>query len=166
MPWKVNWRLVVFSVLVCIASGVVGLVFGTLASIPYSGRMGEHTRNIAHGGINLVEAGMAFGGSSGVLAGVLWCGIMVLRVLPKPAPRRIASLGMLWGLVVGVLSTCILHLGLKMMAPPEVQSALLVGLMFGIPAGLVMGLICGAILKAITLPALPAEQPQTQDAQP
>jgi hypothetical protein len=155
IPKKGCWKLVVFSVVVCIASGLMALVFGTLASIPYSGRIGEHTRSAVHGGISMVEAGMAFGGSSGVLAGVLWCGVMVFRVLPGGGGRRLVNHGALWGVVVGVLSTCILHLGLKMMVAPNVPGHLLAGMGYGVPAGLILGWACGEALKEVTRRSMP-----------
>jgi hypothetical protein len=153
MPRKLNWKLMVFSVGVCIAGGAVGLFFGLLAQIPYRTNLVDPptTSKLARypGVPSLVLPAAAFGGGSGVLAGVLWCGVMICRVLPKPPPRGIVLPGVLWGLAVGVMSTCILHLALKMSVPPHVPSALGQGLGFGVPVGLAMGLICGTILKLL-----------------
>jgi hypothetical protein len=90
------------------------------------------------------------GAVSGLLAGIIWCRVM-MRPMMLEGRRRLGRLGAAVGIGVGVLSAILLHLGLMTYVGVILDTwqadALILGLVFAIPSGATLGAICGYVLR-------------------
>ena len=118
---------------VCVAGVLVGGLFGSLAPWLYS---------LLDVPQYLFTTGIVFGGMSGLLAGVLWCFWFLRKIQSPPPYHSVVGRGTLFGVLVGILATVILHAGLMLAAERWAPDALASGLMFGIPAGGLLGAVC------------------------
>jgi hypothetical protein len=130
--------------LVLLAGACVASFFGLLASLMY-GIPEQHDQ--------FEKVGPWWGAATGLIAGVVWCAVM----LRGSRRRGFVAAGALTGLGVGVLSTVLLHAVLIARADRVEPMVPLVGLGCGIVAGVIVGAICGAICRTALSPA---ETPQ------
>ena len=144
-----GWVFGLLRVLVCGAAALVGGFFGLAASGTYSG----------FGGAARHTAGILLGGCGGVLAGVVWCRVMVpraRRTWRTGGGGKLVIGGLIWGIYVGLGCTVLLHAGLMIVAWRFEPALLALCLPFGAVAGLLTGLLCGVltlIAAAVTRPS-------------
>jgi hypothetical protein len=123
------------TVKVCLLGSAVGAFFGSFA----------------------YPLGTVLGGAGGLAAGLLWTWIMLRRVRPQATKRQILNAGALWGIVVGMIATAILHGGLAVFPgwvsvrspyfePYEYPYLLVVASTCAFFGGTISGTICGAMV--------------------
>lgn len=133
-----KWPFIVAGVFVCAAGAGAGGFFGALASLLYG--MED-------------SLGLWLGIAGGLLAGVVWC-----RVMSRAARRYrggssglgMVGWGALWGIIVGLIATVIVHGGLMIADSANYTTGTLEafaiwGLSFGIGAGAGTGLVCALV---------------------
>jgi len=140
-------RSVSLIVLVCGAGAIVGSLFGLLAALGYQlNRMvtllPELPRIWAVGGVS--------GGLGGLLAGIIWCGVMIPRAR-RSGPERLILAGTRYGIWAGLLCTAVLHFALAIAANQADASVVIMGAILGVLAGAATGAICGRACKAVLL---------------
>jgi len=140
-------RSVSLIVLVCGAGAIVGSLFGLLAALGYQlNRMvtllPELPRIWTVGGVS--------GGLGGLLAGIIWCGVMIPRAIHGRHQRLVLS-GTWCGILVGLLCTAILHVALVFTAGRFDPPLYVMGAILGVLAGAATGAICGRACKAVLL---------------
>ena len=148
------WPLVALTVLVCGAGNFVGGFFGLLASVLYA-MATDHSPAIA---------GILLGGSGGLLAGVTWCVVIIRRILRgyrqrRPASPKLILFGILWGFLVAMGTTLVLHAGLMIAVGRWQGEELLIGLGFGATAGVLTGALAGLLAWAAAALAKPTRPP-------
>jgi hypothetical protein len=136
------------AVFVGIAAGLLAGLLGALAALTYGSLSlmpGDgSTTTLA----SLPEVGAVWGAVTGVIAAAIWCWVM-FRQVARGRTERLTACGTWTGLLVGVLSTILLHVGLMIAAGTTEIQGMLLGLVFGIPAGAILGAISGAICQRI-----------------
>ncbi len=133
------------AVVVCLVGAAAAWVFGFLACVLY-GLEAEVTGYGA--GANLMPVSLWWGPATGLIAGIVWCGVMFPRVTRHPQ-AQVVRVGAWVGLGVGALSAALLHGGLMLVAGGWFTWGMLAGLGFGMPVGLIAGAVCGAGLRAV-----------------
>jgi hypothetical protein len=120
-------------ILICLAGGGVGAFFGSFE----------------------FPLGTVLGGLGGIVAGVTWAGILLDRARQGYSRGGLVGTGTIWGMVVGILATLILHGGLAAWHSAEGRASptefpglflLLVGVILAVPAGAFTGAICGLLV--------------------
>lgn len=154
--------LIILSVLVCAAGAAVGAFFGNLASLMYGGfyipSPGSPPPPSPDHEI-IVQVAIWWGAATGLLAGIVWCRIMIRETI-RGLVNSPASRGAWLGVRVGVLSALLLHAGLiiawLILWPGKLDTDnlydhaysgfmnTLVGVLFGTVAGFIVGMLCGA----------------------
>ena len=121
-------RAVVLLIIVCVAGAGVGAFFG---SFEY-------------------PLGTVLGGLGGVVAGILWTWTMLWLAKSGLGQGRILAAGTVWGIVVGLLATAILHGGAFILyarsESSEIFIILLVAVVCAVVGGAITGAICGCIV--------------------
>jgi hypothetical protein len=141
-------KRVILTVVVLIAAAATAWLFGAMAGAMYGVQV-SYSRVEFNRPLELI--GQWWGACTGLLAGMVWC-----RFVLHPSRRdRLVSAGAWTGLMVGVLSTVLLHAVLMAVSERVDAFPLVVGLVFGVVAGLLVGAICGAICRAVLNPAAP-----------
>ena len=123
------------------------------------------------------NVGSIAGGAGGLVAGILWCSIVVRLAIRRPG-ANVTLHGCWTGVVVGLLATIVLHVPLAYAAEYAVGSPqmiiIAIGVACGIVAGAIVGAICGAVCRWVVLQAgdpgdgskqrqeLPVELPREQ----
>ena len=133
-----KWPFIVAGVFVCAAGACAGGFFGALASLLYG--MEE-------------SLGLWLGIAGGVLAGVVWCRVMLRaaqRYSDGSSGAGMVGWGALWGIIVGLIATVIVHGGLMIAdsgpyTTGKLLSSAIWGLSFGIGAGAGTGLVCALV---------------------
>ncbi len=138
-----KWPFVVTGIFVCVTGGFVGGFFGLLGGLGF-----------AFGNAVIHGCGLALGVTGGVLAGGLWIWRMsrisnAYITDENPTNVKLLGKGVLWGLVVGILATALLHGGLMIVAGELAVPMIVLGLIFGAPAGAITGLVCGLVWRAL-----------------
>lgn len=131
-----KWPFIVAGVFVCAAGACVGGFFGAATSALYD--MEDP---------HLLALGVWLGIAGGLLAGVVWCRVMLLaaqRYRGGSSGLGMVGWGALWGIIVGLIATVILHGGL-IIAGEGPYTAAIWGLPFGIGAGAGTGLVCALV---------------------
>lgn len=161
--------LITLLVGVSIIGCLVGGCFGALAGVQYSLDFGWADSGSPRMTAGLSVIGPWAGALSGLMAGLVWCRIMIRRSLGAPGQPQ-TVMGAFWGVVVGVMATVLLHAALMLVFKTADIGPMLVGLIFGLGAGAVTGLLCsylcsGATDKAmgISLAKLPSVEPEGRD---
>ena len=109
--------------------------------------------------------GCALGAGGGLLAGWLWCYLLLDRLFRQPQGRptffSLLILGPLAGLLVGLVATLILWVGLSVLSFIQYLSLddavrnflkiIPIGLTFGAAAGVATGLGCGIVATVVML---------------
>lgn len=129
---------------VCFAAAIAGGLFGTWASMWYRMSFGRPGSASPDG--PSAALGLWWGAITGVIAGIVWCRVMVRAVGRDPAVL-LTGRGARLGAWVGILSTVLLHAVLIIAAGRLQFSWLLFGLPFGIIVGAVVGAVCGRIWR-------------------
>lgn len=143
--------LVIIAVAVCLASVVVGWFFGGLAAIGYV-LHGSTMLDLKVPSQQMRGVGPLAGVVGGLLAGLLWCCVIVRRVVRRRSDESLVLAGCIWGVLVGVLTTVEVHATLfwvaRMVSWPvprsDVRWFLGIGLVCGAVAGGLLGLASGA----------------------
>ena len=152
------WPLVALVVLVCGAGNFVGGLFGLLAGAFYVGPDGASVKT----------ASILLGGLGGLLAAISWLAAVLRKMLSDfrahgRVAGRIVLRGLLFGPIVGLGATAILHVGLRLLAEPSSDFGfgfvLLWAAIFAVGAGLLTGLICGLLAWVAGRLAQPSEPP-------
>lgn len=150
--------LIIFLLFVCAAGAVTGGFFGLLAALLYLA-VSDHSL------VSVVRSDYAglVGAGSGLVAALLWCRIMI--------PRSIASYraglpsgGTRFGILAGVVSATLLHVGLMYLADRVQIGSLLVGVIFGVVVGAMVGALCGALCRRAVRAAWPDAVPSVPPA--
>lgn len=131
-----KWPFIVAGVFVCTAGACVGGFFGAVTSSLYE-----------TGHQHLLALGVWLGIAGGLLAGVVWWRMMLRaarRYRGGSSGLGMLGWGALWGIIVGLIATVIVHGGL-MIAGSGPYTAAIWGLPFGIAAGAGTGLVCALI---------------------
>jgi hypothetical protein len=130
---------------VLVAGAATAWFFGWIAGENYATQDNGHTFSVPR---PVVMIGEGWGAVTGLMAGAIWCRVMVPKALRAPQSRW-AGAGALAGLAVGLLSTILLHAVLIAVSAQTDQRILTivptVGLICGVVAGLVVGAICGGL---------------------
>jgi hypothetical protein len=124
---------------VCVAGSFVAGIMGALAGDQY-----RPARPIPEE--SLLGFGFWWGGVTGLIAGIMWCCVMI----PLATPNRreaLNKIGALIGILVGVLSTALLHAGLMLHAGEHETWLLRIGICIAIPIGAVVGGISGGACR-------------------
>lgn len=141
-PRPVRIRLLSFvCVVVCALSGCLGWVSGVMGTYLYGSEIVDHdfTFSVPK------QVGGWFGLCSALIAGILWCRVILPMSLENVMGLR--SMAGLIGLGAGVLQAILLH-GVMMVTEGQLRpNALAVGLGMAAPAGLVVGFICGHLCR-------------------
>ena len=131
----------VLTILVCIAAGVIGGLFGVVYGI----------------------TGIVVASIGGVLAGIVWSHMMLQRIREGAMGAMLVGKGVFWGIAVGVADTLLLHIvgiivAILTLPPPKDTTTVLAGglgvfLSFGIISGIIAGafngLVCGLVWDAV-----------------
>jgi len=137
----VKWLpLIVFVIAVCAAGLTSGGAWGAVVG----------TRFLKKGAIG----GAIFGATSGILAAVLWCRIMLPRIVRSRRPHAdIISYGLKWGGAVGAIAGVIVYTWLALNVlnqrpylihkAPRLMAMAVVSGVFGSYVGMIVGLVCG-----------------------
>ena len=131
-----KWPFIVAGVFVCAAGAGVGGFFGAVASSLYD-------MEDSH----LLDLGLWLGIAGGLLAGIVWCRVMLRaaqRYRDGSSGVGMVGWGALWGIIVGLIATVIVHGGL-IIASSGPYTAAIWGLPFGIGAGAGTGLVCALV---------------------
>lgn len=139
-PIRIRY-LATICVAVCIASAGLGWTAGVLGRLLYGNIL------VAHAFIFVIphEVAGGFGACSGVLAGMIWCRLIVPLSLRQLAGLR--SVAGLAGLGAGAFAAALLHLMLMLVEGEMRLNALAVGLGMGAPAGMMLGVIGGHLCR-------------------
>ncbi|GAH56349.1 unnamed protein product [marine sediment metagenome] len=137
-----KWPFIVAGVFVCVAGAGAGGFFGALASLLY-GMEDPH----------LQALGLGLGIAGGLLGGVVWCRVMLRaaqRYRGGSSGLGMVGWGTLWGIIVGLITTVIVHGGLMIAGlgrhtTGALESFAFWGLPFGVGAGAGTGLVCALI---------------------
>ncbi len=159
------WALAPALVAVCAAGAWAGAFCGTGAASKY-GYLGYDVFNFFGDAKSLVRharhfpdwdvwqaSGRRVGkwcGLSGLVAGGLWCLVMVLRARRMvgrhgKAGPSLMVIGALLGMVVGGLSSLAIHIGLQIGYGKFVWDGIIVGSLLGLTVGLIVGLPSGVL---------------------
>lgn len=155
--------LVLFIVFVCAVAAGTAWILSHLATLLYMEAGPYHMGSR----VPLRMAGW-LGVGSGLVAGALWCRIMIPRSMDRFRSNRPPG-GVGIGVLAGVVSATLLHIGLMYLAERIQIGALIVGLVFGIVVGAALGAVCGLICRATIRAAWPTPlvaAPRTVDPQP
>jgi len=147
-------RFIILTVVVCVAAGTLSGILGLIASLLYEPMLFYTSMDpsIAPYLAYIPQVGIYWGATSGLLAALIWCGLLWRR-LARGQTERWATWGWKRGVLVGILATISLHTGLMLVTVWTTVSEMLVstsvGMLFGIPAGAILGAVCGAICQVI-----------------
>lgn len=138
------------AVFVGAAAGILAGLLGGFAALTYGG-MALLPRGAATTMESLLQVGVVWGALTGVIAAAMWCWVMFHRVA-RGRMERLTAWGAWSGVLAGVFSTVLLHVGLMVTAGTTEVSGMLLGLVFGVPVGAILGAISGAICQNIARP--------------
>ncbi len=144
-PPSRTWPFVILAILVCVAAGLVETFFGALAAGGYEmGVEAEADQGAESGGRNLFpfSTGIVLGAVSGILVGAAWCWPMIRLARRGPGMSLVGN-GILYGILAGVGSTVVLHLGLVIATREANLPIIGIGFLCGVVAGFFVGLISG-----------------------
>lgn len=164
--------LVIVAVAVCLASVVVGWFFGGFAGVGYV-LDGSIMKGLKVPGRYVGGVGTLAGMIGGLLAGLLWCGVMFRRVVRGRSGADLTVAGGVWGVLMGVLTTVGVHATLfgvaYMVSWPVPRSDVVrflgIGLACGVVAGGLLGLASGAACGWVAR-RFRARQPSTSALSP
>ena len=160
--------LIVFAVLVCLITVVVGVFFGFLAGGGYVLSLRDEVSS-RYPGQMLLATGSLVGTTGGLIAALAWCRAMYRRILSGTSGGKYVGTGGKRGVIVGVAATVVLHTVLIIAAihfavPLTVMRALsliAIGLGCALVAGggfgLLFGAICGWIARRATSHGFPVD---------
>jgi hypothetical protein len=138
------------AVFVGAAAGILAGLLGGFAALAYGG-LDLLPRGAATTMESLSRVGVVWGALTGVIAAAMWCWVMFHRVACGRT-ERLTAWGAWSGLLAGVFSTVLLHVGLMVTAGTTEILGMLLGLVFGVPVGAILGAISGAICQNIARP--------------
>jgi hypothetical protein len=138
---------------VCLAGGVVAWFFGALAAFAYDL---PYVLGRAQPGMIMAPIGRWWGAFTGLLAGAIWCRWMIPLSIQSPE-ENMAKKGAVAGIVVGVVSTILLHAGLMFVSDRAEPFSLAIGLLCGVVAGWIVGRICGMLCRRAVNRAYPVD---------
>jgi hypothetical protein len=146
---RLNRRpLILLCIVVCIAGAAVAFVCGAFANILYWPSL-KHNPDAA---TQAARASLSrivtwWNPATGLLAGIIWCIVMIRRARQQ-GPTRLGAGGAVVGLMVGSLSAVLVHLGLGWGAGKLSVEGIMIGLVCGVIAGAILGGICGVLCRA------------------
>ncbi|HVP12401.1 MAG TPA: hypothetical protein VMV94_14590 [Phycisphaerae bacterium] len=98
-------------------------------------------------GEGLVGFGFCWGAVTGVIAGIIWSCVMITLATPKRR-EKLARIGALIGIAVGVISAALLHAGLMLLTGERETWLMRLGIALAIPIGAVVGGISGGAYRS------------------
>lgn len=130
-------RFVGFTTFVCIVAAFVAGLMGAWASDLYRS-FGRADPLV----VRLGPFGLFWGAATGVLAGIIWCRVMIWLATFKGGDS-LGGTGAILGIGVGLLSAVLLHGGLMLLTSQQQLWPMGIGLAFAIPVGAIVGAVCG-----------------------
>jgi hypothetical protein len=141
-PRPIRIRYLAFiCIAACIVAGSLGCTAGVFGRLLYGNIL------VARNFVSVIptEVGGGFGILSGLLAGLLWCRLVVPLSLRQVTGLRSAA--GLAGLGAGAFAAVLLHSMLMLVERELRLNALAVGLGMATPAGLILGMIGGQLCR-------------------